>query len=159
MSCSKGQKSSACSSGVYTVRRVTLLNLCVGGPSNTWPPFSLLMQGSSTYGCVYSLSIGSPPVQIPATGCSPLCNITVTVNAHKNPAKCSCLNSLQFFACTTLWLITWRLPVCVQTPACCKGFYGPDCSPCPGGYQTPCSGHGQVRFKTLIQTVTKHSQF
>ncbi|XP_026218248.1 stabilin-2 isoform X2 [Anabas testudineus] len=81
VSCSKGQKSSACSSGVYT--------------------------GSSTYGCVYSLSIGSPPVQIPATGCSPLCNITVT------------------------------------TPACCKGFYGPDCSPCPGGYQTPCSGHGQ----------------
>uniref|UniRef100_A0A8C4GKP0 Stabilin 2 n=1 Tax=Dicentrarchus labrax TaxID=13489 RepID=A0A8C4GKP0_DICLA len=31
----------------------------------------------------------------------------------------------------------------VQTPTCCKGFYGPDCSPCPGGYQTPCSGHGQ----------------
>uniref|UniRef100_A0A3Q3FGG4 Stabilin 2 n=1 Tax=Labrus bergylta TaxID=56723 RepID=A0A3Q3FGG4_9LABR len=29
------------------------------------------------------------------------------------------------------------------TPACCKGFYGPDCSPCPGGHQTPCSGHGQ----------------
>uniref|UniRef100_A0A665V3G4 Stabilin 2 n=1 Tax=Echeneis naucrates TaxID=173247 RepID=A0A665V3G4_ECHNA len=27
--------------------------------------------------------------------------------------------------------------------ACCKGFYGPDCAPCPGGYQTPCSGHGQ----------------
>ncbi|KAM6895722.1 stabilin-2 [Xenentodon cancila] len=37
-------------------------------------------------------------------------------------------------------------PVCnvtVKTPACCKGFYGPDCAPCPGGYQTPCSGHGQ----------------
>ncbi|XP_034019032.1 stabilin-2 [Thalassophryne amazonica] len=29
------------------------------------------------------------------------------------------------------------------TPACCKGFYGPDCSPCPGGFQKPCSGHGQ----------------
>ncbi|XP_065807292.1 stabilin-2 isoform X1 [Labrus bergylta] len=37
-------------------------------------------------------------------------------------------------------------PICnttVTTPACCKGFYGPDCSPCPGGHQTPCSGHGQ----------------
>uniref|UniRef100_A0A8P4K5U1 Stabilin 2 n=1 Tax=Dicentrarchus labrax TaxID=13489 RepID=A0A8P4K5U1_DICLA len=37
-------------------------------------------------------------------------------------------------------------PLCstnVTTPTCCKGFYGPDCSPCPGGYQTPCSGHGQ----------------
>ncbi|XP_015254887.1 PREDICTED: stabilin-2 [Cyprinodon variegatus] len=31
----------------------------------------------------------------------------------------------------------------VKTPACCKGFYGPDCSPCPGGFQTPCSGRGQ----------------
>uniref|UniRef100_A0A3P8UCE2 Stabilin 2 n=1 Tax=Amphiprion percula TaxID=161767 RepID=A0A3P8UCE2_AMPPE len=27
--------------------------------------------------------------------------------------------------------------------SCCKGFYGPDCRPCPGGYQTSCSGHGQ----------------
>ncbi|XP_029968953.1 stabilin-2 isoform X2 [Salarias fasciatus] len=37
-------------------------------------------------------------------------------------------------------------PLCnstVTTAACCKGFYGPDCRPCPGGYQTPCSGHGQ----------------
>ncbi|XP_034530059.1 stabilin-2 [Notolabrus celidotus] len=31
----------------------------------------------------------------------------------------------------------------VTTPGCCKGFYGLDCSPCPGGHQTPCSGHGQ----------------
>ncbi|XP_037552034.1 stabilin-2 [Nematolebias whitei] len=37
-------------------------------------------------------------------------------------------------------------PICnttVMTRACCKGFYGPDCSPCPGGFQAPCSGHGQ----------------
>ncbi|XP_017292654.2 stabilin-2, partial [Kryptolebias marmoratus] len=37
-------------------------------------------------------------------------------------------------------------PVCnttITTQACCKGFYGPDCSPCPGGFQTPCSEHGQ----------------
>ncbi|XP_036005270.1 stabilin-2 [Fundulus heteroclitus] len=33
--------------------------------------------------------------------------------------------------------------VTVTTAACCKGFYGPDCAPCPGGYQAPCSGHGQ----------------
>ncbi|XP_056132482.1 stabilin-2 isoform X2 [Lampris incognitus] len=31
----------------------------------------------------------------------------------------------------------------VTTLQCCKGFYGPECSPCPGGFQTPCSGHGQ----------------
>ncbi|XP_040886255.1 stabilin-2 isoform X2 [Toxotes jaculatrix] len=80
VSCSK-VKLSQCSSGVYT--------------------------GSSTFGCVYTFSIGSPAVSIPATGCSPLCNATVT------------------------------------TPACCEGFYGPDCTPCPGGHQTPCSGHGQ----------------
>ncbi|XP_068611107.1 stabilin-2 [Brachionichthys hirsutus] len=37
-------------------------------------------------------------------------------------------------------------PLCaanVTTPACCSGFYGPDCGPCPGGHQAPCSGHGQ----------------
>ncbi|XP_041636350.1 stabilin-2 isoform X2 [Cheilinus undulatus] len=37
-------------------------------------------------------------------------------------------------------------PLCnanITTPVCCKGFYGPDCISCPGGYQTPCSGHGQ----------------
>nr|XP_046235043.1 stabilin-2 isoform X1 [Scatophagus argus] len=41
---------------------------------------------------------------------------------------------------------TGCFPLCnttVVTPACCKGFYGPDCRPCPGGYQTPCSGRGQ----------------
>ncbi|TKS90348.1 EGF-like and X-link domain-containing adhesion molecule 2 Fasciclin [Collichthys lucidus] len=31
----------------------------------------------------------------------------------------------------------------VMTPACCKGFYGPDCTPCPGGHLAPCSGRGQ----------------
>ncbi|KAJ8333295.1 hypothetical protein SKAU_G00421910 [Synaphobranchus kaupii] len=31
----------------------------------------------------------------------------------------------------------------VTTPLCCKGFYGPGCSPCPGGFTTPCSGQGQ----------------
>uniref|UniRef100_A0A673XJC1 Stabilin 2 n=1 Tax=Salmo trutta TaxID=8032 RepID=A0A673XJC1_SALTR len=30
-----------------------------------------------------------------------------------------------------------------MTPLCCKGFYGPDCTPCPGGFNTPCSRHGQ----------------
>ncbi|XP_016412871.1 stabilin-2-like [Sinocyclocheilus rhinocerous] len=28
------------------------------------------------------------------------------------------------------------------TPRCCKGFFGPDCSPCPGGFTAPCSSHG-----------------
>ncbi|XP_074554721.1 stabilin-2 [Halichoeres trimaculatus] len=63
----------------------------------------------STIGCLYTLSHGKSLIRIPSTGCSPLCNTTVT------------------------------------TPACCKGFYGPDCSPCPGGHLTPCSGHGQCQ--------------
>ncbi|KAK3544692.1 hypothetical protein QTP86_026093 [Hemibagrus guttatus] len=29
------------------------------------------------------------------------------------------------------------------TPQCCKGFYGSDCSPCPGGFSAPCSSHGK----------------
>uniref|UniRef100_A0A8C3XJ35 Stabilin 2 n=1 Tax=Chelydra serpentina TaxID=8475 RepID=A0A8C3XJ35_CHESE len=30
-----------------------------------------------------------------------------------------------------------------QEPKCCKGFYGPDCNQCPGGFSKPCSGNGQ----------------
>ncbi|KAM3587343.1 uncharacterized protein V6R79_002629 [Siganus canaliculatus] len=82
VSCSKVQLT-RCSSGVYT--------------------------GSFTFGCLYSKPIGGTTFNLLVTGCSPLCNATVT------------------------------------TPACCSGFYGPDCSPCPGGYHTPCSGHGQCQ--------------
>uniref|UniRef100_A0A8C5XB62 Stabilin-2 n=1 Tax=Microcebus murinus TaxID=30608 RepID=A0A8C5XB62_MICMU len=31
----------------------------------------------------------------------------------------------------------------ILIPKCCKGFYGPDCSQCPGGFLNPCSGNGQ----------------
>ncbi|XP_029455316.1 stabilin-1 [Rhinatrema bivittatum] len=34
---------------------------------------------------------------------------------------------------------------CKQTtfkPGCCKGFFGPDCKPCPGGFSNPCYGRG-----------------
>uniref|UniRef100_A0A2K6FQW9 Stabilin-2 n=1 Tax=Propithecus coquereli TaxID=379532 RepID=A0A2K6FQW9_PROCO len=31
----------------------------------------------------------------------------------------------------------------MKIPKCCKGFYGPDCSQCPGGFSNPCSGNGQ----------------
>ncbi|NP_001182543.1 stabilin-1 precursor [Danio rerio] len=28
------------------------------------------------------------------------------------------------------------------SPQCCRGFYGPDCKPCIGGFQNPCYGKG-----------------
>ncbi|XP_012575895.1 PREDICTED: stabilin-1 [Condylura cristata] len=34
---------------------------------------------------------------------------------------------------------------CNQTvlkPGCCKGFFGPDCAQCPGGFSNPCYGKG-----------------
>ncbi|XP_058164624.1 stabilin-2 isoform X2 [Dasypus novemcinctus] len=31
----------------------------------------------------------------------------------------------------------------VKVPKCCKGFFGPDCNPCPGGFSNPCSGNGE----------------
>ncbi|KAG8439430.1 hypothetical protein GDO86_005587 [Hymenochirus boettgeri] len=31
----------------------------------------------------------------------------------------------------------------VKVPKCCRGFYGPDCRPCPGGFKNPCSGNGE----------------
>ncbi|KAM6169920.1 stabilin-1 [Rhynchocyon petersi] len=30
----------------------------------------------------------------------------------------------------------------VTKPGCCKGFYGPDCAQCPGGFTNPCYGKG-----------------
>uniref|UniRef100_A0A8C4UB24 Stabilin 1 n=1 Tax=Falco tinnunculus TaxID=100819 RepID=A0A8C4UB24_FALTI len=30
----------------------------------------------------------------------------------------------------------------VMKPGCCKGFFGPDCMPCPGGFSSPCYGRG-----------------
>ncbi|KAM4676890.1 stabilin-2 [Discoglossus pictus] len=31
----------------------------------------------------------------------------------------------------------------VTVSKCCKGFYGPECNQCPGGYSKPCSGNGE----------------
>uniref|UniRef100_A0A8B9C547 Stabilin 2 n=1 Tax=Anser brachyrhynchus TaxID=132585 RepID=A0A8B9C547_9AVES len=33
--------------------------------------------------------------------------------------------------------------ITVKEPKCCRGFFGPNCSPCPGGFSKPCSGNGQ----------------
>ncbi|XP_053114317.1 stabilin-2 isoform X2 [Hemicordylus capensis] len=30
-----------------------------------------------------------------------------------------------------------------KEPNCCKGFFGPDCNQCPGGFSKPCSGNGE----------------
>lgn len=32
----------------------------------------------------------------------------------------------------------------LQKPDCCKGFFGPDCAQCPGGFSNPCYGKGNV---------------
>ncbi|KAM4039706.1 stabilin-2 isoform 2-T2 [Anomaloglossus baeobatrachus] len=33
--------------------------------------------------------------------------------------------------------------ISVPVPKCCKGFYGPECRPCPGGFTNPCSANGE----------------
>uniref|UniRef100_A0A8C8VGW1 Stabilin 1 n=1 Tax=Pelusios castaneus TaxID=367368 RepID=A0A8C8VGW1_9SAUR len=30
----------------------------------------------------------------------------------------------------------------IMKSGCCKGFFGPDCTPCPGGFSNPCYGRG-----------------
>ncbi|XP_012892804.1 PREDICTED: stabilin-1-like, partial [Dipodomys ordii] len=30
----------------------------------------------------------------------------------------------------------------IMKPGCCKGFFGPDCTQCPGGFSNPCYGKG-----------------
>ncbi|XP_061571016.1 stabilin-2 isoform X2 [Cololabis saira] len=80
------------------------------------------------------------------------CTTCIKSHQHKCSSGADAMSSV--YGCTyeisSTAAFRWKLkgcaPVCnetVKTPACCKGFYGPDCSPCPGGYQTPCSGHGQ----------------
>lgn len=32
----------------------------------------------------------------------------------------------------------------LQKRGCCKGFFGPDCTQCPGGFSNPCYGKGNV---------------
>ncbi|XP_063783853.1 stabilin-2 isoform X1 [Pseudophryne corroboree] len=31
----------------------------------------------------------------------------------------------------------------ITVPKCCKGFHGPECRPCPGGFSNACSGNGE----------------
>ncbi|NXQ70558.1 STAB2 protein, partial [Quiscalus mexicanus] len=45
--------------------------------------------------------------------------------------------SFQKISCTRACNIT------AKEPKCCKGFFGPNCRPCPGGFSKPCSGNGQ----------------
>ncbi|XP_022068333.2 stabilin-2 isoform X1 [Acanthochromis polyacanthus] len=95
------------------------------------------------------------------------CDVTETKIVQGDCVSCSKLTSDQcssgvytgtsIFGCVRSISVQtgpgmFRIPVrgcrrnCNQTTttaACCKGFYGPDCRPCPGGYQTSCSGHGQ----------------
>ncbi|XP_061768066.1 stabilin-2 isoform X1 [Nerophis ophidion] len=57
-----------------------------------------------------------------------------------------CIYTLSFDGSPLGFPVTGCSPRCnvtVTTPVCCKGFFGPDCKPCPGGHQVPCSGHGQ----------------
>lgn len=54
----------------------------------------------------------------------------------------SLLNSLM-----SVW---FSVRVCArvsQIAECCKGFYGPDCKPCIGGFQHPCYDKGVVSRK------------
>ena len=61
-------------------------------------------QDSSRFGCLYMVSIGSPPIQVPSTGCSRLCNETVTVQKHmtRDPSSFSLQPRLFWWKCVFL---------------------------------------------------------
>uniref|UniRef100_A0A8D3AH52 Stabilin 2 n=1 Tax=Scophthalmus maximus TaxID=52904 RepID=A0A8D3AH52_SCOMX len=91
--CSK-VKLSQCSSGVYTVRHLTLFTFRSPSVSVQVSQSLSVYQGASIFGCVYTLTFGSVPGNIVATGCSPLCNATVKVKKqthepqkHQGPVK------------------------------------------------------------------------
>lgn len=41
------------------------------------------------------------------------------------------------------------IPLPLQVPDCCPGFFGTLCEPCPGGLGGVCSGHGQCQDRFL----------
>ncbi|KAM4569636.1 stabilin-2 [Odontesthes bonariensis] len=73
-------------------------------------------------------------------------NADVKIPAHGRNAIIGCVSTISTGDPPMKITVRGCSPLCnttVTTPACCKGFYGPDCTPCPGGFQTSCSGHGQ----------------
>uniref|UniRef100_A0A3P8ZT82 Stabilin 2 n=1 Tax=Esox lucius TaxID=8010 RepID=A0A3P8ZT82_ESOLU len=84
----------------------------------------------ANYGCLYSLDgVVIPPSIEPIL--PHRCDITESKLVRGNCVSC-------------MKVTKSTCPSGVSTTQlCCKGFYGPDCSPCPGGFNNPCSGHGQ----------------
>ncbi|XP_019899888.1 stabilin-2 isoform X3 [Esox lucius] len=115
----------------------------------------------ANYGCLYSLDgVVIPPSIEPIL--PHRCDITESKLVRGNCVSCmkvtksTCPSgvSTNTFArdCVFRDKLGFNIPtfgcslVCnstITTQLCCKGFYGPDCSPCPGGFNNPCSGHGQ----------------
>ncbi|XP_030633246.1 stabilin-2 [Chanos chanos] len=81
----------------------------------------------------------------PCVGCAQVTQSTCPTGESLNTFKQGCVfmerTPLGFSTvtrgCSLLCNGTWT------TPICCKGFFGPNCSPCPGGFSTPCLSHGR----------------
>lgn len=110
-------------------------------------PFLTHTQEVFSRGCVFRKdSLG---MSIPTLGCNLFCNETKTVSICFFIFNIFKPEHLTGFAAPSSFSgqsdpIKLAIICLDQTPHCCKGFFGPDCSPCPGGYTTPCSSHGKV---------------
>ncbi|KAK7896729.1 hypothetical protein WMY93_022054 [Mugilogobius chulae] len=79
------------------------------------------------------------------TSCSKV-KMTACPSGVFSGATFGCVYTLNIGQPAVSFPVTGCMPMCnltTTTAACCSGFYGGECSPCPGGYNTPCSGHGQ----------------
>uniref|UniRef100_A0A8C5FQV0 Stabilin 2 n=1 Tax=Gadus morhua TaxID=8049 RepID=A0A8C5FQV0_GADMO len=70
------------------------------------------------------------------------CDVSETRLVEGKCGSCSRPSLLQCPSGDNLHQPSGFLPV-AEKRACCPGFYSADCRPCPGGFQNPCSGHGQ----------------
>ncbi|KAF0028686.1 hypothetical protein F2P81_017791 [Scophthalmus maximus] len=119
--CSK-VKLSQCSSGVYTVRHLTLFTFRSPSVSVQVSQSLSVYQGASIFGCVYTLTFGSVPGNIVATGCSPLCNATVKcLEGVAENGSCVCDQNFRGSRCQYCSSSNKHGPNCDTTCLCVHG--------------------------------------
>lgn len=72
---------------------------------------------------------------------------SIAHNHRKEDLDFRTVRAEQLQAIHSMLLDALRILLLSQKPGCCEGFFGPDCTPCPGGYTNPCYGRGNVSMK------------
>uniref|UniRef100_H0ZLX1 Stabilin 2 n=1 Tax=Taeniopygia guttata TaxID=59729 RepID=H0ZLX1_TAEGU len=84
-----------------------------------------------------------PPTIVPILPhwCEETSQVTKVRESHWTVSKCNEENTGSEDLAVTIKC--YGIFFILQEQKCCKGFFGPNCRPCPGGFSKPCSGNGQ----------------